>query len=75
MVDSACVVAGRISELPDWPGGDWSLVRALPANKDRYAAETDKDLRCTACCRIGDDRRPEHLDIPSTEAFGSSLMM
>src|SRR5271169_2297675 len=69
MVDPTRVVARKVRELPDWPGGDGSLAWALAANEDRHAAEIDEYLWSTAGCRVGRDRRPEHLDVPIRRGF------
>ena len=67
--DAPCLMAGKVSELPDRPGGDWSLARLLAANEDRHAAEIDENLRRTTACRIGGDRGAEHLDLPIRRGF------
>ncbi len=69
MVDPPRVVAGKVGEFADRPGGDRRLARALPANENRYAAEINKDLRRAPCHCIGGDRGPEHLGVPVRRCF------
>jgi hypothetical protein len=58
-------VTGKVGVLPNRPGGDRGFTGPSAADQDRRAAELDEDLRGTARYRVGGNRGPEHLDVPS----------
>src|SRR5271166_2268869 len=57
-------MAGKVGVLLNRPGGDRGFARSSAANKDRHAAEIDKDLRGAARHRIR-GRRPGEAPVPA----------